>query len=441
MTPAPSRGPGLHLVVLAFLSSSLIGCAAGDSDPAVADAVAEAGAPGSADAGSGGSDAGKPFESSGATPPAGNAARAPGPEIVREIADELHARATSGEFSGAVLVAWNGSPIFRQAFGYADRADSVPNAPDTRFNVGSINKLFTSIAVAQLAARGKLAISDPISRHLPDYPKPVADQVTIEHLLTHASGMGDVFNPRFEARKERLRAPRDYFPLFENEPLAFAPGRGRLYSNAGFIVLGAIVETASGEEYATYVRENVFAPAGMTRTDFSQKDEDALDRAVGYTRWSSRSRGRSRARVENVFYLPARGSSAGGAYSTVGDLLAFTNALLASKLLDPAATRRLFEGGLPSGEAVLGEAAAPGGQGWRSGRLAVAGGAPGINAVLDIDAATGTTVIALSNFDPPAAESIAKLIRARIVGEGEGKRARGKNDARPRARASRRGAR
>src|SRR5262249_43644411 len=172
-----------------------------------------------------------------------------------------------GEFSGVALIARDGKPFFHEAVGLADRSFSVPNRSDTRFNVGSIGKAFTQVAIAQLAAQGKLAFTDTIRRHLPEYPSAAADRITIQQLVTMTSGLGDVFADKYDAPpKARLRPLADYLPLSAGEPLLFEPGADRRYSNAGYVVLGLIVEKVSGESYYDYVRRHVFDPAGMTDT-------------------------------------------------------------------------------------------------------------------------------------------------------------------------------
>ena len=316
-------------------------------------------------------------------------------------ADEyLRGLASRDEFSGAVLLARNDAPFLEKAYGLAEREFKVPVTLETRFNLGSINKIFTKTAIGQLAAAGKLSLSDTIRKHLPRYGGAYADRVTILQLLNFSSGMGDIFGPKWDATpKEKLRSLGDYLPLFENDPLKFEPGTNHAYSNAGYIVLGLIIEAASGQDYFSYVRENIFRPAGMADTDSYASDDIVENRAVGYTKEGG---GRRRS---NAFQRPARGSSAGGGYSTVRDLLKFGAALKAGKLVSPAYGAWI----LSRGEG-LPETAPPPGR--VSGSLGVAGGSPGVNAALLIDADRGYTVVVLCNGDPPAAENGLKKIRA-----------------------------
>ena len=139
-----------------------------------------------------------------------------------------------------------------------------------------MNKMFTSVAIAQLVAQGKMAYTDTLAKLVPDYPnQDVAKRITIHQLLTHSSGLGDYFTDVYQrTAKNTLRAVRDYFPLFVDKPLLFEPGTRFSYSNAGFMVLGAVVEKLSGQDYFTYVREHVYAPAGMKDTDAYEMDHE-----------------------------------------------------------------------------------------------------------------------------------------------------------------------
>lgn len=318
-------------------------------------------------------------------------------EAVARVEALASEAAAAGRFSGVVLLARDGTVRLHRAWGLAHRGLRVSNAPDTKFNLGSINKLFTRVAVAQLLAAGRLSLDDPLGKHLPDYPNPDARKATIRQLLDMQSGIGDFFGPEFEATpKDRLRRNADFLPLFANKPLLFAPGADRRYSNGGYVVLGEIVAKASGRDYHDYVRENVYARAGMKDTDSFEADVPVPNLAEGYTRPEDGGELRS-----NVYTRPARGSAAGGGYSTAPDLLRFAKALFADELLPPAYTEWVVartEPGKPLGDR-------------RRGGLGFAGGAPGINAVLEADRETGWVVVVLANLDPPAAQSMGKGIR------------------------------
>src|SRR5436190_15169490 len=146
------------------------------------------------------------------------------------------------QFSGVVLLAKDGKPVLSRAWGFADAAHKIPNREDTKFNLGSINKIFTQVAIAQLAAAGKLSLDDTVRKHLPDYPSPIADKITIAQLIEHKSGLDDFFGPDFMKSSGSLRKVADYLPLFASKPLDFEPGTSQRYPNAGYIVLGLIIE-------------------------------------------------------------------------------------------------------------------------------------------------------------------------------------------------------
>lgn len=320
-------------------------------------------------------------------------------QVLALIESRLNELAAADEFSGAVLLAKNDKPIFQKACGLASKEYNVPNRIDTKFNLGSINKTFTQMAIGQLVEQGKLSFDDKLGRHLPDYPnRDAAEKVTIRHLLDMSSGIGDFFGPQFEASlKSQFRTLKDFLPLFASQPLRFEPGTKHQYSNGGYIVLGAIIEKVSGQDYYDYVREHIFKPAGMQNADWYESDKPTMNMASGYTREGAAAG----SRLNNIYTRPARGTSAGGGYATAEDLLKYSIALQTGKL-------RILNFREPAGAA---KQPSPGGKGTSFGGLGIAGGAPGINAVLEVKSAGGYTLVVMSNYDPPSAEQVAKQIR------------------------------
>lgn len=332
------------------------------------------------------------------SPPEHNAKPATQAAFVRAVSAYVDQLARAGEFSGTVLVARNGRPILERAAGRASIEFGVPNRMDTRFNIGSIGKVFTQVAVLQLMSAGKLKATDTIGRWLPDYPNAQARKATVAQLLAMRSGIGDFFGPEFAAAPHsRIRALEDYLPFFASKPLAFEPGTRQLYSNGGYLVLGLIVQKASGQSYYDYVRDHVFAPAGMVHTGYPDADDTTAGRATGYTL--------TPAGLRNAIYgAPARGSSAGGAYSSAADLLKFAQALRRNRLLDAEYTRWLlqrFPGDAPQAAAAADT---------RTDLFGVAGGTEGANALLLSDG-EDSTIVVLANMDPPAAEALGRQIR------------------------------
>jgi D-alanyl-D-alanine carboxypeptidase len=188
-------------------------------------------------------------------------------ELVAALKTKLQKDSAAGNFSGDVLLASRGKSVFEEAYGLADREKRAPNTLNTRFRVGSMNKMFTAIAVLQLVQLGKVNLDDPLGKYLPDYPnKDVASKVTVQNLLTHTGGTGDFFGPEFDVHRLELKTFDDYVKLYGNRPLRFEPGSKWEYSNYGFLLLGLVVEKASGQSYYDYVRDHLYKVAGMTST-------------------------------------------------------------------------------------------------------------------------------------------------------------------------------
>jgi len=334
-------------------------------------------------------------------------------DALKEIERHAASAATRDQFSGVVLVAKGDRVVFHKAYGNAEKNFCGPNKLDTKFNLGSMNKMFTSVAIAQLVQAGKLSYEDTLAKVLPEYPnKQLAEKITIHHLLTHTSGLGDFFKAEFFKNREKYVALKDYFPIFANDPLRFEPGKGWSYSNAAFIVLGVVVEKASGQDYFDYVRENIFKRAGMNDSDSFRRDEVIANLAYGYTRFSGNDPLGIEPRKINWMELPLRGSSAGGGYSTAPDLLKFSQALRGYKLLSKELTEKITGGKVDtrfspnvkygygfmdtqiSGHSVRGHG----------------GGAPGINSDLKMFWDGSYTVVVMGNYDPPAAQDLSQKI-------------------------------
>jgi D-alanyl-D-alanine carboxypeptidase len=308
------------------------------------------------------------------------------------LAARVEELAKNDQFSGALLVARRGRILYEKAYGRANREAGTPNEPKTQFRIGSMNKMFTSVAILQLVEAGTLGLDDPIGKHLTDYPnKDVATKVTVRHLLTHTGGTGDIFGPEFTKNRLTLREHGDYLSLYGSRPLGHEPGAEHRYSNYGFVLLGAIVEKVTGKSYYDHVRSAVFQRAGMSATDSLPESEIVAARSTGYLR-------RDGAWVANTDTLPWRGTAAGGGYSTVGDLFRFAEALESGKLISKAL---LVEATRPQeqrygyGFGVQGEGALR--------RYGHNGGAPGMNGDLRVYPELGYVLVGLSNFDPPAA--------------------------------------
>jgi D-alanyl-D-alanine carboxypeptidase len=314
--------------------------------------------------------------------------------------DELVA---ADQFSGAILIAQHGKTLMTRAVGMENREKSVTNSLDTKFRIGSMNKMFTAVATLQLVERGKLSLDDTIGKHLADYPnKEIASKVTIRQLLTHTGGTGDIFGPEFEKNRLTLKTPSDYVKLYGNRAPAFAPGSEHRYSNYGYVLLGAIIEKLSGQSYDQHMQQNVFAPAGMKDTGALPESQPVAKRAVGYMRPQGKW-------VPNTETLSWSGSPAGGGYSTVTDMMRFAMALEGGQLISKA---MLIDATTPKEKNYgFGFGVRGGGQ-----RIAFGhgGGAPGINGKLLVFPAGGYVIVALGNLDPPSAEQLVDFVAARL---------------------------
>jgi CubicO group peptidase (beta-lactamase class C family) len=250
--------------------------------------------------------------------------------------DYLTGLAAAGQFSGAVLAVEGDDPVLERAYGQADREQGIPNSIATKFNIASLGKMFTAVAIAQLVEDGKLTFDDPVGEHLAGLPSDIA-AITLAQLLTHTSGLADVALGRPTAGGQSASLD-ELLDRIASEPLRFEPGSRFAYSNDGFIVLGEIIEAVTGEAYPDYVRKMVFEPAGMSDTEIrSHTPADVPGMAHGY------ASGKGGAAMD-ISDVPHPGNPSGGAYSTVEDLHRFARALLDGRLLGPSMTEAVLAG-------------------------------------------------------------------------------------------------
>jgi CubicO group peptidase (beta-lactamase class C family) len=320
-----------------------------------------------------------------------------------------------GQFSGVVLVAKNDKVIFEKAYGLADQTFKVPSDTATRFCIGSMNKMFTSVAIGQLVQAGKLSYADTLAKVLPDYPNQgIAKRITIVQLLTHTSGLGDYFKNEFFTHRGNYVALRSYLPIFQDDSLLFAPGTSWSYSNAGFLVLGLVVEKVSREDYFEYVSRHIYEPAGMHHSGSYKSDSVVDNLATGYTSSGGFDPLRLKPRIMNWETLPIKGSSAGGGYATAGDFLRFSIALKNHTLLSAALTDSVLDGKVFDRMGIGKEDTyAFGFEDYTMLGKHIAGhsgGGPGMNGELRIFRDGSYTVIVLSNYDPPSATALSRQI-------------------------------
>jgi CubicO group peptidase (beta-lactamase class C family) len=310
-------------------------------------------------------------------------------------------------FSGVVLIAENGRPIFQQAYGYADREKRVPNTMNTRFRLASLNKIFTGLAIGRLVEQGKLSYEDPLSKFIPDYPDPEsARRIRIKHLLSHTSGLGTYFNQEFFRNIETMTDMPSVMAVAGRQPPEFEPGTKHRYSNVGFHLLGRVIEQVTGEDYYAHMERTMFRPLGLGATGFPHFDRAGAGVALPYETRTGRD-GRIELAVPDG--RTRRGGPAGDAASSAPDLLRFANALQAGEVVSPE-TLRLHSTPKP-------ELGAPRyGYGMTQPRIPFrsyyghGGDAPGSCTDLAITRDTPYTVIVLSNSSAGSCRAVVEKI-------------------------------
>ncbi|MDC8754964.1 serine hydrolase [Erythrobacter sp. sf7] len=337
-----------------------------------------------------------------------DAARATPVDHQRTIhkASELEARIAATGFSGVAAVASEGELIFTSVQGLANRETGEPITVKTRFALASVPKMITAIAIMQLVEDGKVSLDDPIGKHLPDYPnRTIREDATVRHLMKMRSGLGDYLGSEHDRalKAGKLNRLSDYLPLFQDDPLAFAPGTGFEYSNAGYILLGRIIEVRSGQSYFSYIDENILRPARMDSTMLAEAVDVRPGIAVGYRVEGLEGIAESEADlagrklVPNTQVVAGPATSAGGGYSTVGDFARLAHSLRTEQLLRWDSLAEIL------GDR-FGEGVAPGG---------LAGGAPGVTALFRL-LPDGRTIVAMGNKDVPSAIEIGRMIETHL---------------------------
>ena len=298
-------------------------------------------------------------------------------------------------FSGSVLLAKGGKVVYKGAFGAANKDFGSPNRIDTKFNLGSMNKMFTALSIAKLVETGKLSLEDPLSKFVPDFPDAEsAKKIRVKHLLSHTAGLGGYFSQTWRMRSRgSIRSVDDMMALAKkDERLRFEPGTNWQYSNTGMLVLGKIIEVASGKTYFKFVDENVLKPAGMINTGCFELDKVNKNLAVGYDKVFNDEGFSFR---NNVFMHVMRGGPQGGCYSTAEDLHRFATALVSGKIVNKKLAKQftttkpdMFSNGYGFGFSV-----SQGGKVFGHG-----GGFTGISANLDVFRDSGWIAIVMSNY-------------------------------------------
>ncbi|AWE07711.1 penicillin-binding protein [Lysinibacillus sp. 2017] len=249
------------------------------------------------------------------------------------------------DFSGTVLVKNDKKALIEKSYGYANRSEQIVNSFDTRFGIASGCKLFTAIAICQLVEDGLLSfdtkLKDCLNISFPYFDK----DITIHHLLTHTAGIPDYFDEEVMDEFEELwiknpmyliRSLKDFLPLFQNQPMKLGVGERFHYNNAGYILLGLIIEQTSKIKFADYIKENIFNKSGMTESDYFEFDSLPIRTALGYIDFPNGTW------KTNIYSLPVKGGSDGGAFVTVNDIGNLWDALINNELLSEEYTHQLL---------------------------------------------------------------------------------------------------
>ncbi|HXW13327.1 MAG TPA: serine hydrolase [Terriglobia bacterium] len=327
-----------------------------------------------------------------------------GPDVPR-MEQVIQSFVSDQHFMGSVLVARGNEIILDKGYGFAILEWGVANSPATKFRLGSITKQFTAASILLLEERGKLSISDPVKKYMPDAPA-AWDKITIFNLLTHTSGIPNFTSfPDYASLEPFTTTPTQLVKLFRDKPLDFPPGEKMSYSNSGYVLLGYLIEKISGESYEKFVQENIFTPLGMKDSGYDSNSAIIPHRAAGY---SPGPNGPINAGYINMT-VPL---SAGGLYSTTEDLLRWEQGLFGGKLLSPASLQKMttpFKNDYACGLMVH----------TANGRKLIAhgGGIEGFNTILAYYPEDNLTVVALSNINGQAPQDIAAKLAALAHGE------------------------
>jgi len=326
--------------------------------------------------------------------------RLPENEAIQAIETKIKLLAKAEKFSGTVLITKQGSntPLLSCAVGKANLKDKTDINMQTKFNIASMGKMFTTVAILQLVESGKLNLTDPIGTYLKTNICPKLQEVTVEQLLTHTGGTGHTRGEEFQD----AQSPKDFMKLCKDRKPKFTPGTQWEYSNYGFVLLGALIEEITLKSYYDVIQGKVFDEVGMKESDFHFKEDHVPNVSIGYIR-------KRDGLHDNSHFLPLRGTPAGGGYSTAEDLNHFAQAILENKLLKPESIHKICtpKRVTPENCEIANYAIGfQGGDLW----FGHEGRDDGCNGVLKIYPKTGYIITVLANQSPPSATNLADFI-------------------------------
>ena len=327
------------------------------------------------------------------------------PDDIARMEQVAQEYVTPRQFMGTVLVARGDKIVFSKAYGTANFEKKTPNTLNTKFRLGSVTKQFTAAAVLLLEERGKLKTSDLVKKYYPEAPA-AWDKITLAHLLTHTSGIPNFTSfPDYAQFSKQPNTPIELVQRFRDKPLDFEPGAEMRYSNSGYVLLGFIIEKASGATYAKFVEENIFKPLGMKDSGYETATSPIPNLARGYVL------GPNGPTAANYLDMTVP-LSAGGLYSTAPDLLRWTQALFANKLLSAAALTKMITPA--KNDYAFGVAI-----GNRAGMRVIehGGSIDGFDTKLAYYPDDKLTVVTLSNINGPGANNIADQLGSVVHGE------------------------
>jgi CubicO group peptidase (beta-lactamase class C family) len=315
--------------------------------------------------------------------------------LERALARCVAAQSKQAAFSGIIVASKAGARFFHQS-GFADAESKRVLGRDTPFRLASVGKLFTQVALGKLVQSGKLRLDDSVRDYLPELPESFAP-ISIAHLLHHRSGVAEMTRPEFADAPTLAGAKnaRDLVPLLAGKPLSFKPGSRERYSNGGYLLLGAVIESVSGQSYRDYVTQKIFEPLGMKDSSF----EPGPQSATPLTRMAGPGQPPAERPMPRMEFPEFKATSAGDALSSAADLERFAEALVNDQFLTQAVKKALFTRQLEP---------------WRIGQ---AGGSVGSNTGLWAYPDEKAWLVVLTNFDPPAGELMGQTLQDVLRGQ------------------------
>lgn len=297
-------------------------------------------------------------------------------------------------FSGSVLISHKNAITFSRQVGYSNKQSKIKNTLNTRFYIGSITKLYTKILVYQLVQDGKISLKDKVAKYLTGFNKNVANTVTIEHLISHSSGLGQYYDhPEFESRKKNITSINDLLYFIKSEELLFKPGTEFEYSNSGYVVLGAIIEKVTNMSYQEALSKYIFQKINADNSTYSIVNKPMDSVAQGYL--TNQLTGATNTE------LFLTGASDGGVITSAYELFKFDSILFSTDiLLNEKSKLQVFTQRGSSQPISRSQDA----------KFAIAGGDPGLSAIYARNIIKDYTIIVLSNYDDPVTNEVLRSL-------------------------------